>query len=802
MSRLRRLQIARASALPALAVLASFSLLAGSAAAAGLPTADQHDEATAQEQLDGSGEDPAFDSGEAADPKTDASLEEAPEPGESDVEAGAADPSSANNAVLQSASGCSYADPGTGSHAESLCWFDFTGFNFNGSGTVEENIEIDLGSGRTLIATLKVSGGAVAAHKFPTWSGAFLGNGVYSGVAGQPALYHSAAGNASQTELSLTDIQIIDANQTPLTGFSIVVADAESTDASEWIEWETDAGDFTLLPNTPSSDFGNACSGGFQISGGAATCTGGSTAGNKTGTAMLYVDAPSSGRPFEVAQTMQGGGLQGVAFAVMFATSRAEIEVEDRINGTGDLAVEMNADQLPDPVIATIPGAGSATNADTGVQELLVPAGQPVEIGFEAAGGNLFDSYAQRWVCERTDPDSPDDPWQYEGQEPPQPAESLLGAGEAISCTVTLTPPYLTLEKNLEDEYSGLDLGPEAWLLSAAGPTDVAPQPGSTVRQPVAIGEYELVEQADASTAGTAGFELVGWECVDATGAAQVEEGTVIIGPGTDATCTATNRALPAAVAWSKVDAEDTGALLAGSAWTLVGPGDGQDAEEIVVVDCESGPCEGADEDPEAGSFLVDNLRWGTYTLTETTAPDGYAGEEQREFTLNGETAHDGLTLSPIENDRVLGSVTWTKVDASDPEHLLAGSEWALTGPAGAETVVLDCIEEPCTGPDQNPAAGEFQVDGLGWGTYALTETKAPPGYLVGAEETFEIGPDSGAEARLEWELGAFENEQQAPIALPLTGGASSSTFWIIGSGLLGGAALFGAVMFGRRRLM
>lgn len=801
MSRLRKMQIARASALPALAALASFSLLAGSAAAAGLPAAEQLEEASVQEQSDESPEGSAIGGDESAVPETADSLGDAPGPGESEFAAGTADRASVSSVARQSASGCGYAEPGTGSHAESLCWFDFAGFSFNGSGSVDENVEIDLGAGRTLIATLRVSGGAVAAHGFPTWSGAFLGNGVYSGVAGQPALYHTAAGNASETELSLTDIQILDANQNRLTGFSIVVADAESTDASEWIDWETDAGDFTLLPNSPSSDYGNACSGGFQIGGGTATCTGGSTEGNKTGTAMLYVDAPSSGRPFDVVQTMKGGGLQGVAFAVMFATSRAEIQVEDRINGTGNLAVEMNADQLPNPVIATIPATGSDTTADTGVQELLVPAEQPVEITFGATGGDLFDSYAQRWVCERTDPDNPDDPWQYEGQEPPQPEESLLGAGEAISCTVILTPPYLALEKTLEDEYSGLDLGPEAWLLSAAGPTNIAPQPGSTERQPVAIGEYELVEQPDANVAGTAGFDLVGWECVDDTGAAHIEEETLTIETGADATCTATNQALPGSVAWSKVDAEDTGQLLAGSAWTLVGPGDGQEAEEIAVVDCESGLCEGADQDPEAGSFLVGNLRWGTYTLIETNAPQGYVGEEQREFTINGETVRDGLALATIENDRVLGSVTWTKVDASDPETLLAGSEWTLTGPAEAETVVQDCIEDPCTGPDQNPSAGEFRLEGLAWGTYTLTETKAPPGYLLGAEGTFEVGPGSNVDARLDWELGAFENEQQSPVALPLTGGMSSSAFWMIGSGLLGGAAVLTAVMFRRRQL-
>ena len=102
----------------------------------------------------------------------------------------------------------------------------------------------------------------------------------------------------------------------------------------------------------------------------------------------------------------------------------------------------------------------------------------------------------------------------------------------------------------------------------------------------------------------------------------------------------------------------------------------------------------------------------------------------------------------------VANALLWQKVDGTTP---LAGSEWTLTGPAGAASTsrtVRDCAAEPCPadGFDTDPAAGRLRVGSLPDGTYTLTEARAPQRYQLdptprqvslsgGAADGVDLGP-------------------------------------------------------------
>lgn len=144
-----------------------------------------------------------------------------------------------------------------------------------------------------------------------------------------------------------------------------------------------------------------------------------------------------------------------------------------------------------------------------------------------------------------------------------------------------------------------------------------------------------------------------------------------------------------------------------------------------------------------------------------------------------------------------LGGVVWKKVDGSSA--LLGGSEWLLTGP-GLPTEglpIVDCVvtaPTDCTGPDKDPAAGQFQLVDLLWGDYTLVETKAPAGYqLHTTNHTFTIGSDT-----LALELPDIVNVPRTGPPLPLTGGLGADGFALVGGGLLAAAAA--ALLFMRRR--
>ncbi|SNU00469.1 Cna protein B-type domain-containing protein [Ruaniaceae bacterium KH17] len=135
---------------------------------------------------------------------------------------------------------------------------------------------------------------------------------------------------------------------------------------------------------------------------------------------------------------------------------------------------------------------------------------------------------------------------------------------------------------------------------------------------------------------------------------------------------------------------------------------------------------------------------------------------------------------------RVLGAVTWAKVDEGGDR--LSGSEWLLEGPDDFSLEIDDCIADnaaDCAGPDLDPSAGGFEIDGLAWGEYTLTETKAPAGYrLLEEAETFTIGAGEPGALEIE-ELGDIENTPITPPSLPLTGGLGRDFFTILGLTIL-----------------
>ena len=277
------------------------------------------------------------------------------------------------------------------------------------------------------------------------------------------------------------------------------------------------------------------------------------------------------------------------------------------------------------------------------------------------------------------------------------------------------------------------------------------------------------------------------------------------------------------------------------------------------------------DMDTKAGYFKVVDLADGTYTLTETVAPNGYSIAGPYTVTItttNGVTSVSitnatggSIANNKIPNIRNTGTISWNKVSSdSNNDKKLSGSEWKLTKTknfgwndndkdkaeytdiASADQkliTITDCVpaenktaaETTCSAPagaaegqpyDVDPAAGQFKLEGLDWGTYTLVETKAPDGYDVDSTvRTFTFGPTADTDGTGTWKSNSVESKtgdttgafttsdveydssvftfsvngikNKPGVILPGTGGVGD--YWIYAAALV--AALIGVVAAG-----
>lgn len=390
---------------------------------------------------------------------------------------------------MQAALGCSYADASLsarpGAYANTLCWIDSTGVST--ADTADWNRVIlsrpasfSIGGGYTFSATMDIrpgnrAGSVVSASRFPTWgsdtstTGAFLGRkGFYPGVAGQPAIYQRNAG-APITNVTLRDIRVTDDTGARVQDFSLVVADAESTDTGESITWTHSGGaGFRWLPNSPAAwttattpnamknaAMGNACSGTgttavTKQTTSTVTCAGGDNA-NKTGTAMLQISPDPAANTFSVTQRMAGSGLQGVAFGVVLAGARVNVEVDGRILDSvgAPTAAEFSAQLSSTFGTRTARAPGTATTATS---ERFFPASLGSGTAVTFSSTNPFpDSYTASWTCSRnTSQSAAPESWPGNGGASPPPSSwSTVAGGEFAECTVRFTAPKITLAKQI-----------------------------------------------------------------------------------------------------------------------------------------------------------------------------------------------------------------------------------------------------------------------------------------------------------------------------------------------------------------
>jgi prepilin-type N-terminal cleavage/methylation domain-containing protein len=250
---------------------------------------------------------------------------------------GASSPPSVQSTPTAATTSCGFATPGTGTYASTLCFVDFSPLNSTGTQCATGGLKVTAGIVNTPYAMtfcVSISGASAAPAVIPTYfapptSEAFLGNnGFYTGIPGDPALYQTSSGT---TTVTITNIQVLDSNGSPATGWQLVSGDAESTDAGESITWtagwsaqstlSASQEVLSLLPDSPTSQIGNACAAPTPANPAAIDLTGVGTktvecaatvSSDKTGTVILEAPAPTT-----LTVQMVGTGLQAIFIGML-----------------------------------------------------------------------------------------------------------------------------------------------------------------------------------------------------------------------------------------------------------------------------------------------------------------------------------------------------------------------------------------------------------------------------------------------------------------------------------------------------
>ncbi|MEM8724499.1 MAG: CshA/CshB family fibrillar adhesin-related protein [Pseudomonadota bacterium] len=328
---------------------------------------------------------------------------------------------------------------------QTYCWIDMDGYDDalarSASG---QTFAVGLSDGSILNFTLRTNSTASSganARAAPSWSGAAVGNTAFLGIPGRPILYMANSGSTVTFDFSNISVTPPPGVAT-VTTYAFVVADAESTDNSEYLEYTTNGGTWQVLDAVPPIS-------GSQMPGavGAGTNTFRSDGLGQSGRVGAYI--VGSNAPTNVTAEMNGAGLQGIMFAVRFAS----ISLNKVIGGT-----RLDpSDQFDFAISSTSSGDVFATGATNGTglgpfdaAVLTTASGIPLTISEQMATGSAsaISSYNTDLTCTNGNA----------GSSTPLPSGVLTSSynfgplqfGDAVECRFTNTPlPHVIYRKEM-----------------------------------------------------------------------------------------------------------------------------------------------------------------------------------------------------------------------------------------------------------------------------------------------------------------------------------------------------------------
>lgn len=251
----------------------------------------------------------------------------------------------------------SYATPGSGPSAGGIGWFNFGNLSLTPGSSVT-GLTGTLNDGTTVtfdLAYNSVSGAlrTLNAVPTPTYSGTFFGNGNYTNIPGNVALYTSDIPAPSSVNIILSNIVVLDSGGNPVPNYTAILADAESTGVSESWTYTTNGGNWNLFATLGNSTNPTLTGVGTPT----VSFTGNDPANNQND--YVFTTQNPTLLNLNTATTSSGGGQEAVAIG--FATTRVQLQ-----KNIGARIVP--ADQFVLNIAGTPASQATTAGAATGIQ--------------------------------------------------------------------------------------------------------------------------------------------------------------------------------------------------------------------------------------------------------------------------------------------------------------------------------------------------------------------------------------------------------------------------------------------------
>lgn len=436
---------------------------------------------------------------------------------------------------------------------QTYCWLNLTNYNDATARTAAgQNLSFALPDGSTLSFNARVTGGSGTAYiavTSPSWRGAAIGNTAFIGVPGRSVLYTASGGPRTITLSGITIIPPVGASASV---FSFIVADAESSNQGEALRMSTNGGAWQLLDSVPpiSGSTFPAISG---IGSNAVTITG------APGVVGGYITGSNS--PTTVTVETVAGGLQGVMFAVRFAT----ITLQKAIFGARISAADQFQYQIVSSATGSVVTSGTTSGGGGGpfsTPPLVMAAALPVTLREVMAPGSAstLSQYSARLTCVNTA--GPTRPALPDNVATTSFNLGQLEFGEALLCTFTNgAHPRLTLRKALASKgrrFTGdqftvrIRAGETVIASSTTAGTGTAVTGGNTGEVQLLAGETYTLDEIAAGTASLGNYTatLACTNAASGTGTSLPTDvpGNIIPQLGDTIICTITNSRVSTAV--------------------------------------------------------------------------------------------------------------------------------------------------------------------------------------------------------------------------------------------------------------